>query len=138
VYDALAVGVDEGLQDLGQGVYELPGVVGAGRLVEGEAGHVLRHEKDLVVAGDDLQGADDVLVLEALGDLALAQRAGAFAGVVDGDDLDGYVPVSGHAGERPGPPDGRETAAPDHLRQRVTSLSLDVAGLGHARALYIL
>ncbi len=44
-----------------------------------------------MVAGDDLEGLDDVLVPEALGDLALAQRARALTGAVDGDDLDGDV-----------------------------------------------
>ena len=131
VDDALTVGVDQGLEDLGQGVDDLVHVVGAGRLVEREALDELCYEVDLVLAGDYLQGLHDVLVLEALGDLALTQRPGALTFVVDGDDLDGDVAVAVDAPERARPPDGRETPAPDHLGQRVASLPLDVARLGH-------
>src|SRR5918995_117902 len=84
-----------------------------------------------MVAGDDLERLDDVLVPEPFGDLALPEGARALAGVVDGDDLDGHVFAPEGALERTGAPHGREAAAPDHLGQRVASLSFDVARLCH-------
>ena len=68
--DPLPVRVDQGLEDLREGVHDLLGVVGLGRLVERHPTDVLGDQVNLVVAGDDLQGLDDVLVLETLGDLA--------------------------------------------------------------------
>src|ERR687897_2752298 len=84
-----------------------------------------------MVAGDDLERLDDVLVPEPFGDLALPEGARALAGAVDGDDLDGHVFVPEIALERTGAPCGREAAEPDHLGQRVASLSFDVARLCH-------
>src|SRR5215218_6250423 len=84
-----------------------------------------------MVAGDDLEGLYDVLVPEPFGDLALSEGARALAGTVDGDDLDGHVFAPEVAFERTGAPHGREAAAPDHLGQRVASLSFDVARLCH-------
>ena len=128
---ALPVGVDQGFEDLGQRVHDLLYAVHFGRLVERHPPHVLRYEVDLMVAGDDLEGLYYVLVPEPLGDLALPQGARALAGTVNGDDLDGHVFAPEVALERTGAPHGREAAAPDHLGQRVASLSFDVARLCH-------
>ena len=129
---ALPVGVDEGFEDLGQRVDDLLYVVPFGRLVERHPPHILGYEVDLMVAGDDLERLYDVLVPEPFGDLALPEGARALAGVVDGDDLDGHVFAPEGALERTGAPHGREAAAPDHLGQRVASLSFDVARLCHS------
>jgi hypothetical protein len=131
VDDALRVGVDEGFEDLGQGAHYLGDVVRPGRLVERHPVDVLRYEIDLMVTRDHLERLDYVLVPETLRDLTFAQRARALSRTVDGDHLDGHVPAPQGTLERAGPPHGRETAAPDHLLQRVSSLSLDVARLCH-------
>src|SRR3712207_239363 len=80
VDDALTVGVDEGLQDLREGVDDLLSVVVFSRLVEGHPADVFGDQVDLVLAGDDLERLDNVLVLEALSDLTLPQGARALAG----------------------------------------------------------
>src|SRR5688500_9130240 len=128
---ALPVGVDQGFEDLGQGIHDLIYTVPLGRLIERHPPHVLCYEVDLMVAADNLERLYYIPVPGPFGDLALPQGARALAGAVDGDNLDGGVLAPEVALDRTGAPHGREASASDHLGQRVASLSFDVARLCH-------
>jgi hypothetical protein len=82
-------------------------------------------------------------VTEAFGNLALSQSPGTFLKAVDWDDLDGYLPATPESPEitlprtvyTVGPPHGGKATPPDHLRERVATLSGSpatyVTRLGH-------
>jgi hypothetical protein len=112
---------------------------GIERLPPDELGHQIYFD----VAGDHLQGLDDILMMEALGDLTLPKSPGTLLRAVDRDDLDGHLQIAPKPSEitlpgtlyTVGSPHGRESASSDHLRECVATLpgspATYVMRLGH-------